>query len=181
MIVETLLIPILNNVAGKLVENSVEKLRSSHEVNVLRAISRSRLLRELSLNLEVSKLLYAKRGSVASLEECKFKVLEEIMEGTLPLDYLLNHAQLDDPVRVMLCQDKSEKTKNKNFEKWANSISSEVDLATRLWHRWRVFQIRKAHEDLSSGNPAYIRFLMAALQVSLRENKSKSTLKNQIP
>lgn len=47
MIDETLLIPILNNVPGKLVENSVEKLRSSHEVNVLRVISGSRLLREL--------------------------------------------------------------------------------------------------------------------------------------
>ena len=56
MIIETLLIPILNNVAGKLVDSGVEKLRSSHEVNVLRAISRSRLLREISLNLEVSKL-----------------------------------------------------------------------------------------------------------------------------
>ena len=169
MIIETLLIPILNNVAGKLVDSGVEKLRSSHEVNVLRAISRSRLLREVSLNLEVSKLLYAKRGSVASLEECKFKVLEDLMEGTLPLDYLLNHARLGDPVVAMLGQDKSEKIKNKNFAKWANSISSEVDLATRLWHRWRVFQIRKVHEDLGSGNPAYIRFLMEALQASLRE------------
>ena len=102
MIVETLLIPILNNVAGKLVDSGVEKLRSSHEVNVLRAISRSRLLREISLNLEVSKLLYAKRGSVASLEECKFKVLEDLMEGALPLDYLLNHARLGDPVVAML-------------------------------------------------------------------------------
>ena len=107
MIIETLLIPILNNVAGKLVDSGVEKLRSSHEVNVLRAISRSRLLREISLNLEVSKLLYAKRGSVASLEECKFKVLEDLMEGTLPLDYLLNHARLSDPVVAMLGQDKS--------------------------------------------------------------------------
>ena len=44
MIVESLLIPILNNVAGKLIDSGVEKLRSSHEVNVLRAISRSRLL-----------------------------------------------------------------------------------------------------------------------------------------
>ncbi len=70
-------------------------------------------------------------------------MLEEIMEGTLPLEYLLSHAQLDDPVRVMLGQDKSEKTKNKNSTKWANSISSEVDLVTRLWHRWQVFQIRK--------------------------------------
>jgi len=97
-------------------------------------------------------------------------VLEEIMEGTLPLDYLLNRARLDDPARAMLGQDKSEETKNKNFAKWANSIFPEVDLATRLWHRWRVFQIRMVHEDLGSGNPAYIRFLMAALQVSLREN-----------
>ena len=92
MIVESLLIPMLNNVAGKLVDSGAEKLRSSHEVNVLRAISRSRLLREISLNLEVSKLLYVKRGSVVSLQECQFKVLEDLMEGTLPLDYLLNYA-----------------------------------------------------------------------------------------
>ena len=104
---------------------------------------------------------------MASLEECKFKVLEDLMEGTLPLDYLLNHARLSDPVVAMLGQDKSEKIKNKNFAKWANSIYSEVGLATRLWHRWRVFQIRKVHEDLGSGNPAYIRFLMGALQASL--------------
>ena len=169
MIVESLLIPMLNNVAGKLVDCGAEKLRSSHDVNVLRDISRSRLLRELSLNLEVSKLLYVKRGSVASLQECHFKVLEDLMEGTLPLDYLLNHARLSDSVMAMLGQNKSEKIKNKNFAKWANSISSEVDLATRFWHRWRVFQIRKVHEDLGSGNSAYIRFLMAALQASLRE------------
>lgn len=61
MIIESLLIPVLNSVAGRLLDSGVEKLRSSHEVNVLRDISRSRLLRELSLNLEVSKLLYVKR------------------------------------------------------------------------------------------------------------------------
>jgi len=122
MIVQTLLIPVLNNVAGNLVESGVEKLRSCHEVNFLRAISRSRLLREISLNLEVSKLLSVKRGSVASLQECQFKILEDLMEGTLPLDYLLNHARLGDPVKEMLGQDKSEKIKNKNFAKWANSI-----------------------------------------------------------
>lgn len=62
------------------------------------------------------------------------------MEGTLPLDYLLNHAHLSDPVMAMLGQNKSEKIKNKIknkiFTKWANRISYEVDLATRLWHRW---------------------------------------------
>jgi len=75
------------------------------------------------------------------------------MEGTLPFDYLLNHARLGDPMLGMLGHDESEKIKNKNFAKWANSISSEVDPETRLWHRWRVFQIRKVHEDLGLGNP----------------------------
>jgi len=75
MIVETLLIPILNNIAGKLVDSGVEKLRSSHEVDVLRAISRSKIPRELLLNLEASKLLCAKSKFLASLDECKSKVL----------------------------------------------------------------------------------------------------------
>ena len=143
MLIESLLIPVLNSVAGRLLDSDVEKLRSSHEVNVLRAISRSRLLREISLNLELCKLLYDKRGSVASLEECKFKILEDLMEGTLPLDYLLNHARLGNPVVAMLGQDKPEKIKNRNFAKLANSISSEVDLATGLWHRLRFSQIER--------------------------------------
>ena len=73
MIVETSLIPILNNVAGKLVDSGVEKLRSSHEVNVLRAIIRSRLLREISLNLEVREFIYAKPGSVAKPRDASLR------------------------------------------------------------------------------------------------------------
>jgi len=69
---------------------------------------------------------------VASLEECKFKVLEEIMEGTLRLDYLLNHAQLDDPARAILGQVKPNKIKDKNFANWANIISPELNLVTTL-------------------------------------------------
>ena len=73
MIVQTLLIPVLNNVAGNLVESGVEKLRSCHEVNFLRAISRSRLLREISLNLEVREFIYAKPGSVAKPRDASLR------------------------------------------------------------------------------------------------------------
>ena len=47
------------------------------------------------------------------------KVLEDLMEGTLTLDYILNHARLGDPILGMLGHDKSEKIKNiTTFLKW---------------------------------------------------------------
>ena len=49
------------------------------------------------------------------LRSAIFKVLEDVMEGSLSLGCLLNNARLDDTIKVMLGRYKSEKIKNKKL------------------------------------------------------------------
>lgn len=160
------MLELFSGVFSNLISKGLETWSEAKETELLRAAIRSRLHREVKLNLEIWKLVRKEAENVVLADLVSSDAFSEICSLNLPLDALLGRDPL--PLEVFqLLQQYQNTSANQNYINWAKEIQTEIDLIERIWHRLRVLKVRKELNG-SMGDTGYLFHLHAALEICLR-------------
>lgn len=128
-----------------------------------------RLGRELRLNLELWDLSQGRLGKDVDWSRLiTSNAFDELFRLPVPLRLVLNdHKSLSD-VAVKYLQGGS--LRDTRYATWAKNITTEVDLAERIWHRMRALTVRQELGWLP-GSAEYLVFLQRAMLMHLKESR----------
>lgn len=165
---------LLSGLIGTIFSKGLDHWNGSREARLVKLALRDRLHREVRLNLEIWKLFDQRKNKptpevLASL--LSVKAFDEICTLNFPLSELLGAECLPSDVSRHL-QLEGKPNANKKFKQRVKSITSEVDLIERIWHRLHIL---KARQQLSGslGDIDYLKHLLVGLDIALSESKKK--------
>lgn len=166
---------LLSGLIGTIFSKGLDYWNGSREARLVKLALRDRLHREVRLNLEIWKLFDQRKNKptpefLASL--LSIKAFDEVCTLNFPLSELLGTERLSPNVCRHL-QLEGKTNANKRVRQRVKSISTEVDLIERIWHRLHILKERQQLGG-SLGDNDYLKHLLVCLDISLNERKKIS-------